>query len=72
MEAVLYFEAWTGLYYITIVTMVIVSSLELLHVLLDSFFCGGETPTPVRAVHPAKILSHILRLNISIILLNTL
>jgi hypothetical protein len=54
MEAVHYLEAWTGLYYITIVTMVIVFSLDLPHVLRDSSFCSGETPTPVRVLNPAK------------------
>jgi len=47
MEAVHYFETLTGLYQITVVTMLIVSYLDLLHVLRDSFFCSGETPAPV-------------------------
>jgi hypothetical protein len=54
MEAVSYFEALTGLYQITIVTMVIVSYLDLLHVLRDSFFCSRQTPAPVLVANPAK------------------
>lgn len=54
MEAISYLETMTGLYQITIVTMVIVSYLDLLRVLCDSFFCNGQTPAPLLVLNPAN------------------
>jgi hypothetical protein len=54
MEALIYFETFTDLYRITVVTMVIVSYLDLLHVLRDIFFCSRQTPARVLVLNPAK------------------
>jgi hypothetical protein len=69
MEAISYFETMTGLYQITIVTMVIVSYLDLLSVLCDSFFCSGQTPAPLLVLNPAgchtDLVSHSFAIQIN-------